>query len=107
MDLTIRFDDDPIRANLASVNICFDEELMEERLNNRLVHSKYSTSIGSTDAANTQDGDVCELFGFDLDDPALQEYWYKPKYMSNPQAGLSATHASKPKGVNKEHLKKI
>ena len=81
MDSTIRFDDDPIRANLARVNICFDEELMEERLNNRLVHSKYSTSIGSTDAANTQDGDVCELFGFDLDDPALQEYWYKPKYM--------------------------
>ena len=62
MDLTIRFDDDPIRANLARVNICFDEELMEERLNNRLVHSKYSTSIGSTDAANTQDGDVCEVF---------------------------------------------
>ena len=27
--------------------------------------------------------------------------------MSNPQAGLSAPHESKPKGVNKEHLQKI
>ena len=26
---TIRFDDDLIRANLASVNICFGEELIE------------------------------------------------------------------------------
>ena len=41
---------------------------MEERRNDRLVHSKYATAIGSTDASNPQDGDVCELFGFDLYD---------------------------------------
>ena len=72
MDLTIRFDDDLIRANLASVNIFFDEELMAGSLNDRLVQSKYATDIGSMDADNTQDGDVCELFGFDLDDTAFQ-----------------------------------
>ena len=107
MDSTIRFDDDPIRANLARVNICFDEELMAEKVNDRLVQSKYATAIGKTDAANPQDGDVCDLFGFDLDDPAFQEYWYTPEDMSNPQAGLSDTHALKTKGVNKEDLQKI
>ena len=73
-------------------------------MNDRLVQSKYATAIGITDAANPQDGDVYEFFRFDLDDPALYEYWYTPEYMSYPQAGLSATHALKPKGVNKEHL---
>ena len=61
MDLTVRFDVDPIRANLASANICFYEYLMTERLNDRLVQSKYATDIGSTDAANIQYGDVCEF----------------------------------------------
>ena len=72
MDSTIRFDDDPTHANLDIVNICFDEELMAERLNDRIVHSKYATDIGSMDASNPQDGDVCELSGFDWDDPAFQ-----------------------------------
>ena len=37
MDSTIRFDDDLIHANLSSVNICFYEDLMEERPNDWLV----------------------------------------------------------------------
>ena len=98
MDSNFRFDDDMICANLAGVNICFDEELMAEKVNDRLVQSKYATAIGKTDAANPQDGDVCDLFGFDLDDPAFQEYWYTPEDMSNPQAGLYPNHASKTKG---------
>ena len=80
---------------------------MAERLNDRLVQYNYATDIGSTDAANTQDGYVCEFFGFNLYDPAFQEYWYTPEDMSNPQAGLSDTHALKTKGVNKEDLQKI
>ena len=72
MDSNIRFDDDPIRASLSCVNVCFDEELMAERMNNKLVQTKYATAIGSTYAANPQDGKVCELFVADLDDPAYQ-----------------------------------
>ena len=72
MDLTIIFDDHLIHANLASVNIYFDEDLMAESLNDRLIQSKYATAIGSTDATNTQGGYVCELFDFDLDDAAFQ-----------------------------------
>ena len=72
MDSNIRFDDDPIRESLSCVNICFDEELMAERMNNKLVQTKYATAIGITDAANPQDGKVCELFGTELDDPAYQ-----------------------------------
>ena len=72
MDSNFRFDDDMICANLAGVNICFDEELMAKILNDGIVHSKYATAICITDATNTQDGDVCELFGFDLDDTAFQ-----------------------------------
>ena len=53
MDSKIRFDDDPICANLASVNICFDYEFMAERMNDRLFQSNYTTAIGSTYAANT------------------------------------------------------
>ena len=45
---------------------------MVERLNDRLVQSRYVTSIGSTDADNPQDGDVCEFLGFDLYDPVFQ-----------------------------------
>ena len=45
---------------------------MAERMNDRLVKSKYETSIGSTEAAHTQDGDVRGLFLFDLDDSAFQ-----------------------------------
>ena len=52
MDLKIRFDDGPICAKTTSVNIFLDEELMAERLNDRIVKSKYKTAIGSTDAAN-------------------------------------------------------
>ena len=107
MDLTIRFDDDLIRANLASVNIFFDEELMAGSLNDRLVQSKYATAIGSTDASNPQDGDVCAFFGFDLGDKAFREYWYTPEDMSNPRSVFFITHASKTKEVNKEHLHKI
>ena len=95
MDSTIRFDDDPIHTNLDSVNICFDEELMAERLNDRLVQT------------NPQYVDVCEMFGFDLDDPDLQEYWNTPEDMSNIQSGLSAMHALKQKGLNKEHIQNI
>ena len=54
---------------------------MAERLNDRLVQYNYATDIGSTDAANTQDDYVCEFFGFNLYDPAFQEYWYTPDYM--------------------------
>ena len=89
------------------VLIFFDEELMTERLNDRLIQSKNATAIDSMDAENPQDGDVCEFFGFDLDNPAFHEYWYTPEYMSNPQAGLYATYTPKQKGVNKEHLQKI
>ena len=78
-----------------------------ERLNDRLVQSKYATDIGSTDAANLQYGDVCEVFDFDLYDPAFQEYWYTPEGMSNAKASLSVTPAFKPKRVNKEHPHKI
>ena len=52
MDSKIRFDDDPIRASLLCVNVCFDEELMAEWMNNKLVQTKYATDIGITDAAN-------------------------------------------------------
>ena len=90
-----------------SVLIFYDEELMSERLNDSLVQSNYATAISSTDTANPQDGDVCEFFGFDLDNPAFQEYWYTPKDMSNPYTGLSIIHALEPKGVNKEHIQKI
>ena len=45
---------------------------MTEMLNDSLVKSKYATAIGSTEAAHTQDGDVRELFLFDLDDSAFQ-----------------------------------
>ena len=31
MDSNIRFDDDPIRASLSCVNVCFEEDLMKER----------------------------------------------------------------------------
>ena len=79
---------------------------MAENMNDMLLHSKYATAICITDATNTQDVDVCELFVFDLDDPAFQENWYTLEDMSNPQTGLSSTHALK-KGVNKEHLQKI
>ena len=58
-------------------------------MHDRLVQSEYATDIGSTDAANPQDGDICQLFGFDLYDPAFQEYWYTPEDMSNPLAGFS------------------
>ena len=61
IDSTIRFDDDPIRANMAIVCICFDEKLMAERLNDRLIQSKYATAIGITDAVHPQDGGVCVL----------------------------------------------
>ena len=72
MDSTIRFDDDPICASLLCANVCFDEELMAERMNNKLVQTKYATDIGNTDAANPQDGKVCKWFGYELDDPAYQ-----------------------------------
>ena len=104
---TVKFDYNPIRANIASVNICFDEELMAKRLHDQLLQSKYAASIGSTSAANIQDTHVCELFGIDLSDPDHNEYWYTPEDMTNLQRSLSATHASKPKGVNKEHIMKI
>ena len=45
---------------------------MTERLNDSLVKSKYATAIGSREALNPRDGDICELFGFDLDDPDFQ-----------------------------------
>ena len=98
MYLKIMLYDYPIRANLASVNICFDDEFMAERMNDRLFQSNYTTAIGSTDAANTQDGDVCDLFGSYLDDPTFQEYWYTPEDMSNLQAGLSTTNVSIKRG---------
>ena len=98
MDSNFRFDDDMICANLAGVNICFDEELMAKILNDGIVHSKYATAICITDATNTQDGDVCEVFFFKLDDTAFQEYWYTPEDMPNPQADLYDTHTSKTKG---------
>ena len=107
IDETVKFDDDPIRANLASVNICFDETLMAERFHDRLLQSKYAASIGSTSAANTQDPHVCEIFGLDPSDSDCHEYWYTPEDMINPQRSVSATHASKPKGINKEHIMKI
>ena len=72
MDSKIRFDDDPIRASLLCVNVCFYEELMAERINDTIVQTKYATAIGSTYATNPQDGKVCELFVADLDDPAYQ-----------------------------------
>ena len=81
--------------------------LMAERMNDKLVQTKYATDIGSTYAANPQDSKVCELFGAELDDPAYQEFWYTPQNISNPQGGVSDAHESRSKGVNKEHLQKI
>ena len=107
IDETVKFDDDPIRASLASVNICFDETLMAERFHDRLLQSKYAASIGSTSAENPQDPHVCELFGLNPSDSDRHEYWYTPDDMINPQRSVSATHASKPKGINKEHIMKI
>ena len=52
--------------------IFFDEDLMTERLNDRLIQSKNATAIDSMDAENPQDGDVCEFLGFDLYDPVFQ-----------------------------------
>ena len=92
---------------ICPVLIFFDEELIAERLNDWLFQYNYATAIGSMDATNTHDGDVYELFGFDWDDPIFQEYWYTPEDMPISQADLSDTHASDPKGVNKEHLQKI
>ena len=60
IDPTIRLDDDPICAILLCVNVCFDEELMAERMNDKLFQTKYATAIGITDAANPQDGKVCK-----------------------------------------------
>ena len=59
---TVKFDDNPIRANLASVNICFDEALIAERLHDQLLQSKYAASIGSTSSTNPQDTHVSEFF---------------------------------------------
>ena len=80
---------------------------MAERMNNKLVQTKYATAIGSTYAANPQDGKVCELFWAGLDDPAYQEFCYTPQNISNPQGGVSAAHASISKGVNKKDLQNI
>ena len=107
IDETVKFDDDPIRANLASVNMCFDEALMAEQLRGPLLHSKYAVSIGSTSVANTQNTHVCELFGLNSSDSDCHKYCYTPEDMTNPQRSVSATHASKPKGINKEHIMKI
>ena len=62
IDETVKIDDDPIRANLDSVNICFDEALMDEGLHDRLIQSKYAASIGSTSSTNPQDTHVSEFF---------------------------------------------
>ena len=107
IDETVKFDDDPIRANLASVNMCFDEALMAEQLRGPLLHSNYAASIGSTSVANTQNTHVCELFGLNSSDSDRHKYCYTPEDMTNPQRSVSATHASKPKSVNKEHIMNI
>ena len=74
MDSNIRFDEDMICASLSCVNVCFDEDMMAEQMNDKLFQTKYATDIGSTDAANPQDRKVCELFGAELDNPAYQEF---------------------------------
>ena len=107
IDETVKFDDEPIRANLTSVNICFDEALMAKRLHGRLLQSKCAASIGSTSAANPQDTHVCDLFGLDSSDSDRHDYWYTPEDMTNPQHSVYATHASKPKSVNREHIMNI
>ena len=80
---------------------------MAVRFHDRLLRSKYAASIGSTSDSNTQDPHVCELFGLNLYDSDCHDHWYTPEDMINPQRSVSATHASKPKGVNKEHIMKI
>ena len=42
-----------------------------------------------------------------MDDPVYQELWYTTQNSSNPQGGVSAAHAYRSKGVNKDHLQKI
>ena len=89
------------------VSIFFDEVLMAERLHDQLLQSKYASFIGSNSDDNPQDTHVFELFGLDLSDSDRHEYWYTPDDTINPQRSVSATHASKQKGVNKEHIMKI
>ena len=80
--------DDPIRANICDLSALFDESYLQELLDDRVAESKIGMAIGSMNAANPQDEMECTLFESEF-------------------ASTAATHAERPKGVNKELLMKV
>ena len=74
-------DDDVLKAAVAEMSVCYDDDLFCKAVTERVKHSKIAMEAGDVRLEDiTSDVDVCQIF---------------------------ATQAEKPKGVSPEHLSKV
>lgn len=84
--------EDPIRANVCSIDAKYDERLCAHAMAQRMEFSKMAVALGSVHCADS-DSD-CELFGC-------------PKSPSISSISIGSTCAGKGRGVTAEHLSKV